>query len=72
MLEEAPAVNDGSEPTPEGRGTLSVAVREFIYPQANKSSLEKVNFTLQPGQMLGFAGRPARQEHYSGADSAPL
>ncbi|MDD9652750.1 SmdA family multidrug ABC transporter permease/ATP-binding protein [Klebsiella pasteurii] len=56
MLEEAPAVNDGSEPTPEGRGTLSVAVREFIYPQANKSSLEKVNFTLQPGQMLGICG----------------
>ncbi|HDV6331165.1 TPA: SmdA family multidrug ABC transporter permease/ATP-binding protein [Klebsiella michiganensis] len=56
MLEEAPVVNDGSEPTPEGRGTLSVAVREFIYPQANKVSLEKVNFTLQPGQMLGICG----------------
>ena len=56
MLEEAPVVNDGSEPTPEGRGTLSVAVREFIYPQANKASLEKVNFTLQPGQMLGICG----------------
>lgn len=56
MLEEAPVVNDGSEPTPEGRGALSVAVREFIYPQANKASLEKVNFTLQPGQMLGICG----------------
>ena len=56
MLEEAPVVTDGSEPTPEGRGTLSVAVREFIYPQANKASLEKVNFTLQPGQMLGICG----------------
>lgn len=56
MLEEAPVVNDGSEPTPEGRGALSVAVREFTYPQANKVSLEKVNFTLQPGQMLGICG----------------
>ncbi|QGN36913.1 SmdA family multidrug ABC transporter permease/ATP-binding protein [Klebsiella oxytoca] len=56
MLEEAPVVNDGSEPTPEGRGTLSVAVGEFVYPQANKPSLEKVNFTLQPGQMLGICG----------------
>lgn len=56
MLEEAPVVNDGNEPTPEGRGTLSVAVREFTYPQANKVSLEKVNFTLQPGQMLGICG----------------
>lgn len=56
LLEEVPVVNDGREPTPEGRGTLSVAVREFIYPQANKASLEKVNFTLQPGQMLGICG----------------
>ncbi|MEX0562444.1 SmdA family multidrug ABC transporter permease/ATP-binding protein [Raoultella terrigena] len=56
MLEEAPAVKDGSEAAPEGRGTLSVAVREFTYPQANKASLEKVNFVLQPGQMLGICG----------------
>ncbi|MCZ0101333.1 SmdA family multidrug ABC transporter permease/ATP-binding protein [Raoultella ornithinolytica] len=56
MLEEAPTVNDGHELAPEGRGVLSVAVREFIYPQANKASLEKVNFVLQPGQMLGICG----------------
>ncbi|MEF3092451.1 SmdA family multidrug ABC transporter permease/ATP-binding protein [Raoultella sp. WB_B2P2-3] len=56
MLEEAPAVKDGSETAPEGRGMLNVAVREFIYPQANKPSLEKVNFVLQPGQMLGICG----------------
>lgn len=56
MLEEAPTVNDGHELAPEGRGALSVTVREFIYPQANKTSLEKVNFVLQPGQMLGICG----------------
>ena len=56
MLEEAPTVNDGHELAPEGRGALSVTVREFIYPQANKASLEKVNFVLQPGQMLGICG----------------
>ncbi|MGG8023931.1 SmdA family multidrug ABC transporter permease/ATP-binding protein [Klebsiella aerogenes] len=56
MLEEAPVVNDGTETVPEGRGALNVAVREFIYPQAAKPSLEKVNFTLQPGQMLGICG----------------
>ncbi|WEF27134.1 SmdA family multidrug ABC transporter permease/ATP-binding protein [Klebsiella aerogenes] len=56
MLEEAPVVNDGSETVPEGRGSLNVAVREFTYPQASKPSLEKVNFTLQPGQMLGICG----------------
>ena len=42
------------------RGSAAYArirtVREFIYPQANKASLEKVNFTLQPGQMLGICG----------------
>ncbi len=56
MLEEAPVVNDGTETVPEGRGSLNVAVREFIYPQAAKPSLEKVNFTLRPGQMLGICG----------------
>ena len=56
MLEEAPTVNDGHELAPEGRGALSVTVREFIYPQANKASLEKVHFVLQPGQMLGICG----------------
>ncbi|MFZ2614271.1 SmdA family multidrug ABC transporter permease/ATP-binding protein [Raoultella planticola] len=56
MLEEAPTVNDGHELAPEGRGALSVTVREFIYPQVNKASLEKVNFVLQPGQMLGICG----------------
>lgn len=56
MLEEAPTVNDGHELAPEGRGALSVTVREFIYPQANKASLEKVNFVLQPGQMQGICG----------------
>lgn len=56
MLEEAPAVDDGSEAVPAGRGVLQVAIRDFIYPQASKPSLEQVNFTLQPGQMLGICG----------------
>ncbi|WP_142501762.1 SmdA family multidrug ABC transporter permease/ATP-binding protein [Klebsiella sp. 2680] len=56
MLEEAPVVNDGREPAAEGRGVLSFAVHKFIYPQANRAALEKVNFTLQPGQRLGICG----------------
>ncbi len=56
MLEEAPAVDDGTETVPAGRGVLQVAIRDFIYPQASKPSLEQVNFTLQPGQMLGICG----------------
>ncbi|WP_318386372.1 SmdA family multidrug ABC transporter permease/ATP-binding protein [Enterobacter sp.] len=56
MLAEAPVVNDGSEPVPEGRGDLSVAIREFRYPQTEKPSLCGVNFILKPGQMLGVCG----------------
>ncbi|TLV23912.1 SmdA family multidrug ABC transporter permease/ATP-binding protein [Klebsiella indica] len=56
MLEEAPVVNDGREPAAEGRGVLSFAVHKFIYSQANRAALEKVNFTLQPGQRLGICG----------------
>ena len=29
MLAEAPVVNDGSEPVPEGRGELDVNIRQF-------------------------------------------
>ncbi len=64
MLEEAPAVDDGTEAVPAGRGLLQVAIRDFIYPQASKPSLEQVN-TLQPGQMLGICGP-------TGAGKAPF
>ncbi|KAF1368845.1 SmdA family multidrug ABC transporter permease/ATP-binding protein [Yokenella regensburgei] len=56
MLAEAPVVNDGSEAVPAGRGTLSVAINEFHYPQSDTRTLENVNFTLKPGQMLGICG----------------
>ena len=56
MLAEAPVVDDGSEAVPDGRGTLSVAIREFRYPQTEKPSLCGVNVTLTPGQMLGICG----------------
>ncbi len=56
MLSEAPVVNDGSEPVPAGRGTLEIAIRQFIYPQTTQPILSDVNVTLQPGQMLGICG----------------
>ncbi|MGG5837214.1 SmdA family multidrug ABC transporter permease/ATP-binding protein [Huaxiibacter chinensis] len=56
MLAEAPVVNDGHEPVPEGRGVLEVAVDRFHYPQTDNVVLEKVHFSLQPGQMLGICG----------------
>lgn len=56
MLAEAPVVNDGHEPVPEGRGVLDVAVDRFHYPQTDNVVLEKVHFSLQPGQMLGICG----------------
>ncbi|MGT3087797.1 ATP-binding cassette domain-containing protein, partial [Salmonella enterica] len=56
MLAEAPVVDDGTEPVPEGRGELAVAIREFRYPQTAHPVLENVNFQLKPGQMLGICG----------------
>ena len=56
MLSEAPVVNDGTEPVPEGRGVMNVDIRTFVYPQTEHPVLENVSFTLQPGQMLGICG----------------
>jgi ATP-binding cassette subfamily B multidrug efflux pump len=56
MLAEAPVVNDGTESVPEGRGVLDVAIRQFTYPPTENPTLENVNFTLRPGQMLGICG----------------
>lgn len=56
MLAEAPVVDDGTEPVPEGRGELAVAIREFCYPQTTHPALENVNFQLKPRQMLGICG----------------
>ena len=56
MLAEAPVVNDGTETVPEGRGALTVSIREFSYPQTAHPALENVQFHLEPGQMLGICG----------------
>lgn len=56
MLSEAPVVNDGTEPVPDGRGELAVAIRTFSYPHASHPALENVTFRLKPGQMLGICG----------------
>ena len=56
MLAEAPVVNDGDRDVPAGRGVLEVAIREFTYPQASKPTLNHINLTLRPGQMLGICG----------------
>ncbi|HDR2891282.1 TPA: SmdA family multidrug ABC transporter permease/ATP-binding protein [Enterobacter asburiae] len=56
MLAEAPVVNDGSETVLEGRGIMKADIGSFAYPQTEHPVLENVNFTLQPGQMLGVCG----------------
>ncbi|HAU4328100.1 SmdA family multidrug ABC transporter permease/ATP-binding protein [Citrobacter freundii] len=56
MLAEALVVDDGVESVPEGRGELSVAIREFSYPLMTHPTLENVSFQLKPGQMLGICG----------------
>ncbi|SZD50086.1 putative multidrug resistance ABC transporter ATP-binding/permease protein YheI [Escherichia coli] len=57
MLAEAPVVNDGSEPVPEGRGELDVNIHQFTYPQTDHPALENVNFALNPVRCWVFAGR---------------
>jgi len=56
LLNEAPAVEDGSKVLPEGRGVLQVAIREFSYPGSQQPALRNLNFQLKPGQMLGLCG----------------
>ena len=56
LLAEAPVVNDGTQPVPEGRGTLTLAIHRFSYPQTDKATLSDVNVTLKPGHMLGLCG----------------
>lgn len=56
LLNEAPVVADGDAVPPEGRGTLDVDIRAYSYPQQSRPVLERVNFTLSPGHMLGLCG----------------
>ncbi|EOY5422268.1 SmdA family multidrug ABC transporter permease/ATP-binding protein [Cronobacter dublinensis] len=56
LLAEAPVVEDGEAALPAGRGELNVAIREFRYPQAARTTLQNIQFSLKPGQMLGLCG----------------
>lgn len=56
LLAEAPVVDDGTQPVPEGRGTLELAIGRFSYPQTDKPTLCDVSVTLKPGHMLGICG----------------
>lgn len=56
MLAEAPVVDDGDQPLPDGRGTLAVKINNFHYPQVAQPTISNIAFTLQPGRMLGLCG----------------
>lgn len=56
LLDEKPQIIDGTLSVPEGRGSLSVEVARFCYPQTQQAALERVSFVLMPGQMLGLCG----------------
>jgi ATP-binding cassette subfamily B multidrug efflux pump len=56
MLAEAPVVNDGTETVPAERGTLTLSIKAFHYPQTDSAALTNVSATLEPGQMLGICG----------------
>lgn len=56
LLQEAPAVVDGTTPLPAGRATLEAHINDFHYPENSHAALTTVTFSLQPGQMLGLCG----------------
>ncbi|PKE33025.1 multidrug ABC transporter permease/ATP-binding protein [Rahnella sp. AA] len=56
LLQEAPAVADGTKPLPAGRAVLEAQITRFQYPENNQSALNCVGFSLQPGKMLGLCG----------------
>ncbi|MCW2483958.1 ATP-binding cassette domain-containing protein, partial [Candidatus Symbiopectobacterium sp. NZEC135] len=41
---------------PPGRGSLEVDIHAFAYPQQSRPVLDRVAFTLAPGNMLGLCG----------------
>ncbi|VTQ53853.1 Phospholipid-lipopolysaccharide ABC transporter [Campylobacter jejuni] len=56
LLQEAPAVVDGTTPLPAGRAVLDADITGFHYPENRHAALTSVAFSLQPGQMLGLCG----------------
>ncbi|MTD40826.1 SmdA family multidrug ABC transporter permease/ATP-binding protein [Erwinia sp. CPCC 100877] len=56
LLAEVPAIVDGDQPLPVGRGTLQMDVKVFRYPETAEPTLTRIAFTLAPGQMLGLSG----------------
>lgn len=56
LLSEEQVVAEGSASLPAGRGTLSVNIDEFHYPEIPRPVLNNVRFTLEPGRMLGLCG----------------
>ncbi|MBG6241041.1 MAG: SmdA family multidrug ABC transporter permease/ATP-binding protein [Candidatus Symbiopectobacterium sp. Dall1.0] len=56
LLNEVPVVADGDAFLPQGRGSLDVDIRAFAYPQQSRPVLDRVAFSLAPGNMLGLCG----------------
>lgn len=56
LISAAPNVADGRLSVPEGRGDLSIDIRQFTYPEAAKPSLIDVQAQLSSGQILGLCG----------------
>lgn len=56
LLSEELVVSEGSSALPDGRGTLRVDIDGFHYPESSRNVLERVCFTLEPGNVLGLCG----------------
>lgn len=56
LLNEPLVIKDGSHSLLPEKGTLSVNIVNFSYPETTRTALHDVQFKLQPGQFLGICG----------------
>lgn len=56
ILAQAPVVADGELNLPAERGTLTVNIDHFRYPNHQQNVLQHIQFSLSQGQVLGICG----------------
>lgn len=56
MLQEKQEIEDGKLFIPKKKGILVIKIKNFIYPNSKKKSLQNIFLKLKPGQMLGICG----------------
>lgn len=57
QLDEAPETDTGTVERDRVTGRIEVKDLKFSYPGTDKTVLEDINFTIEPGQMVALVGR---------------